>query len=530
MPHSRSSPVTGSADPASLSHGRDRRNITLAVVLFAQLMIVLDMTVVNVALPSMATGLHLSATSLSWVLNAYTLTFGGLLLLGGRAGDILGRRPAFMAGLAIFTLASLAGGLATSSGVLLAARAIQGVGGAIAAPAVLSVIVSSFPEGRERIRALSIFTAVSMGGASLGLVLGGMITQWASWRWVFFVNVPVGAAVVALAPVLLANSKRQRARFDLAGAVTSTAGMSALVYAFINVAEHGWSDRMSVAAFVAAVLLLAAFLLVETSTSQPITPLRLFRDRSRTASYVARLLLVAGMFGSFFFLTQFVQEVLGWDPLRAGFAFVPMTAALFAMSRLAPGLVSRFGPRPLLVAGLVPVVGGMAWLGQLTTGTGYFPGVLVPMLLMGIGMGLAFVPLTMASLAGVAPQDSGAAASMVNVMQQVGGSLGLAILVTIYGTASRAAASHPLLGASVAAQAEHARVHGMATSFTAAAIFDVVALLVVAVAVRIANPHQPDHRPVSEPAPSRAEIKAAEAAESFDSEVFESEILESEVV
>jgi EmrB/QacA subfamily drug resistance transporter len=527
MPASPSSSVTGNAGRISATHGRDRRNITLAVVLCAQLMIVLDMTVVNIALPSMATGLHLSATSLSWVLNAYTLTFGGLLLLGGRAGDILGRRPAFMAGLAVFTLASLAGGLATSPAVLLTARAVQGVGGAIATPAVLAVIVSSFPEGRERIRALSIFTAVAMGGASLGLVLGGVITQWASWRWVFFVNVPVGAAVVALAPSLLANSPRQRGHFDAAGAITSTAGMSALVYAFINVAEHGWSSAKSVSAFAAAALLLAAFLLIEARSSQPITPLRLFRDRSRSASYVARLLLVAGMFGSFFFLTQFVQEVLGWDPLRAGFAFVPMTAGLFATSRLAPRLVTRFGPKRLMVAGLLPVVGGMAWLGQLTTGTEYFPGVLIPMLLLGIGMGVAFVPLTMFSLAGVQPEDSGAAASMVNVMQQVGGSLGLAILVTVYGTASRAAASHPLLGASVAAQADHARVHGMASSFTAAAIFDLVALLVVAVAIRIANPRQADRLAVSVPAPARAEITASDQTEA---EILESEYLESEVV
>ncbi|MBO0822618.1 MAG: MFS transporter [Actinobacteria bacterium] len=500
MPESRTSPVTASADGPSVSHGRDRRNITLAVVLCAQLMIVLDMTVVNVALPSMATGLHLSPTRLSWVLNAYTLTFGGLLLLGGRAGDILGRRPAFAAGLAVFTLASLVGGLATSPAMLLAARAVQGVGGAIATPAVLAVIVSSFPEGRQRIRALSIFTAVSMGGASLGLVLGGLITQWASWRWVFFVNVPVGAAVVALVPFLLANSPRQRGHFDAAGAITSTAGMSALVYAFISVASHGWSNAMSEWAFAAAAFLLAAFLFIEYRTSQPITPLRLFRDRTRTASYVARLLLVAGMFGSFFFLTQFVQEVLGWDPLRAGFAFVPMTAAIFAMSRLTPRLVTRFGPKPLLVTGLLPVVGGMSWLGQLTTGTGYFPGVLVPMLLLGVGFGVAFVPLTMASLAGVPPADSGAAASMVNVMQQVGGSLGLAILVTVYGTASRAAASHPLIGASVAAQAQHARVHGMATSFSTAAIFDVAALILAAVAIRFANPRQPGRGVVSEPA------------------------------
>jgi len=504
------------AHQSDVPHGRDRRNITLAVVLCAQLMIVLDMTVVNIALPSMATGLHLSATSLSWVLNAYALTFGGLLLLGGRAGDILGRRQAFMAGLAIFTLASLAGGLATSSSLLLAARAVQGVGGAIASPAVLAAIVAGFPEGRERVRALSIFTAVTMGGSSLGLVLGGIIVQWASWRWVFFVNVPIGIAVVALAPRLLAKSQRQRGHFDGAGAITSTAGMSALVYAFIIVASNGWSDRVSIGAFALAALLLGAFLLIETRSSQPITPLWLVGDRSRAASYVARLLLVAGMFGSFFFLTQFVQEVLGFSPVKAGLAFVPMTGALFATSRLAPQLVNRFGPKSLMIIGLLPVVAGMAWLGQLSTGTSYFPGVLVPMLLLGIGMGVVFVPLTMASLTGVPPKESGVAASMVNVMQQVGGALGLAILVTVYGTASRAAERHPVLGATALAQAQHARVHGMAASFTAAAIFDAVALIVIAVAIRM-----------RQPASQHAESTEAER---LTTEALEAEIMEAEAI
>ncbi len=477
---------------------RDRRNITLAVVLCAQLMIVLDLTVVNVALPSMATGLHLSATGLSWVLNAYTLTFGGLLLLGGRAGDVFGRRNVFMAGLALFTLASLTGGLATSPAMLLAARAVQGVGGAIASPAVLATIVSSFPEGRERIRALGAFTAVAMGGASLGLVIGGMLTQWASWRWVFFVNVPVGAVVIAVTPRLLARSHRLAVKLDVAGAFTSTAGMSALVYAFINAASDGWANATTIGAFTAAVVLLGLFGVIETRAAEPITPLWLLRDRSRAASYVARLLLVGGMFGMFFFLTQFVQDVLGFTPLQAGLAFVPMTAALLAMSRLAPRLVPRFGGKPLLVGGLIPVVVGMAWLSQVTPGTTYFPGILIPMLLLGTGMGFAFVPLTMASLAGVPPQDPGAAASMVNVMQQVGGALGLAILVTIYGSARRAAASHPLPGASALEQARHVLVHGMATSFASASIFDAIALLVVIVAIRMVRPGAPAVQPATE--------------------------------
>jgi EmrB/QacA subfamily drug resistance transporter len=485
---SAASTLTRQPTRAEPAHDQRRRNITLAVVLCAQLMIILDMTVVNIALPSMATGLHMSATSLSWVLNAYALTFGGLLLLGGRFGDILGRRTAFMTGLTIFTLSSLAGGLATSSGLLLAARAIQGVGGALATPAVLATIVSTFPEGRERIRALGVFTAVTMGGASLGLVLGGMITQWASWRWVFFVNVPVGIAVIASVPRLLSRSERNSRAFDFSGAITSTGGMAALVYGFINAASAGWSSRVTIGAFGTAAVLLALFVLIEARAAEPITPLWLLRDRSRAASYIARLLLVGGMFGMFFFLTQFVQRVLHFSPLTAGLSFIPMTGALFATSRLAPRLVPRFGPKPLMVAGLVPVVAGMTWLSQLSSATTYVPGLLVPMLLLGGGMGIAFVPLTMASLAGVPPQDSGAAASMVNVMQQVGGALGLSVLVTVFGTASRAAARLPVQSASPLTQAHDILVHGMAASFTTAAVFDALALLVVAALIRMGQP------------------------------------------
>jgi EmrB/QacA subfamily drug resistance transporter len=459
-------------------------------MLGAQLMIVLDMTVVNIALPTIARDLQFSPSSLSWVLNAYALTFGGLLLLGGRAGDILGRRRVFLTGLALFTAASLAGGLATSPGLLLAARAIQGVGGAIATPAVLAIIVSGFPEGRERTRALSMFTAVAMGGSSLGLVLGGMITEWFSWRWVLFVNVPIGIVVMLITPRFVAETPRRPGRLDLAGALTSTAGMSALVYGFIKASGSGWSDRLTLGSFAAAVLLLVSFVLIETRSEQPITPLRLFTDRSRTASFVVRLLLVAGMFGMFFFLTQFVQEILGLSPLLAGTAFLPMTLALFAVSRLAPVLLSRFGAKPLMVAGLIPALAGMAWLSQLSAGSTYLSGVLGPMLLLGGGMGIAFVPLTLTSLAGVAPEDSGAASGMVNVTQQVGGALGLAILVTVFGSASRSAARHPLAHASPVAQAHHVLIHGMATSFLVAAIFDLCALLVVLFAIRARRPGQ----------------------------------------
>jgi EmrB/QacA subfamily drug resistance transporter len=480
------------ASSQASSQGTGRVGLTLAIVLCAQLMIILDATVVNIALPGISHGLHLSAAGLSWVLNAYSLTFGGLLLLGGRAGDILGRRRVFLWGIALFTLASLGGGLAATAPELLASRALQGVGAALATPATLATIIASFPEGRARTRAIALFTAVITGGASLGLVLGGVITQWASWRWVFFVNIPVGIAVLLAGPRFLPESARRPGRFDIPGAVSSTAGVAALVYAFFRAASDGWSDPVTLVTFGIAAILLTAFVLTEATTSQPVTPLRLFTDRTRAASYVARVLVVGAMFGTFFFLSQFIQDVLGFSPVKAGLAFLPMTIMLFAVSRLAPRLMTRFGPKQLMLVGLAPAIGGLAWLGQITPATTYWPGVLGPMLMMGFGMGLAFVPLTSASLAGVAPEDSGAASAMVNVAQQVGGALGLAALVTVYGNASHAAARHAHTHAAAnqaatatSSLAHQVLSHGMAASFGTAAIFDTIALFVILVAVRL---------------------------------------------
>ena len=478
-----------------------RAGLALAIMLSAQLMIILDATVVNIALPHIQASLHFSSTSLSWVMNAYTLTFGGLLLLGGRAGDILGRRRVFLAGIGLFTLSSLVGGLSTSAGMLLAARAVQGAGGALAAPAVLALIVSGFPEGRERTRALGIYMGVITGGSSLGLVLGGVITEWLSWRWVLFINVPIGIAVLAIAPLFVAETPRQAGRFDLAGAVTSTAGVASLVYGFVRAAADGWGDHLTLAAFGAAAVLLAGFLVIESRVRQPITPLRLFADASRSGSFAARLLLIAGMFGVFFFLTQFLQKVMGFSPLRAGVAFLPLTAALFGLSRTAPRLMPRLGAKPLMIIGMLPAIVSLAWLSRVSPATGYWSGVFGPMMLLGIGMGLVFVPLTTASLAGVAPADSGAASSMVNVMQQVGGALGLAVLVAVFGTASRNAQQHPLPGLTVAAQVQHVLAHGMGAAFGLAAIFNVASLLVIVALIR-----------ARKLAPRRAEAREEEPA------------------
>jgi EmrB/QacA subfamily drug resistance transporter len=425
-------------------------------------------------------------------MNGYTLTFGGLLLLGGRMGDIYGRRRTFLAGIVIFTLASLAGGLANSAGMLLAARAAQGVGGALASPAVLALVVSGFAEGRERTRALAIYSGVVTGGGSLGLVLGGLITQWMSWRWVLFINVPIGIAVVIAAPLFVAETpaaaRAGRAGIpDLGGAFTSTAGVAALVYGFIRAAGNGWGDHAGWGAFGLAAVLLSAFVVTEARVAQPILPLRLFADRSRSASYVARLLVVAGMFSMFYFGTLLLQDVLGFSPLRAGVAFLPLTLMLFGASRLAPRMLPYFGGKLLIVAGLIPMIAGMAWLSRVSPGTAYWSGVFPPMFLVGLGGGVLFVPLTAASLAGVRQQDSGAASSMVNVMQQVGGSLGLAVLVAVFGTASRAAAARP--SAAVAAAPALARrhyelAHGMSAAFAVAALFDLATLLLVIIAIR----------------------------------------------
>ena len=458
------------------------RLVVLGLVLTAQLMVVLDTTIVNIALPDIGAALDFSPTGLAWVITAYTLAFGGLLLLGARAGDILGRRRVFITGIAVFSIASLVGGFATSAGMLIAARAVQGAGAALAAPSALAVLMNMFPGTAERARAIGYYTAVSIGGSAVGLIAGGMLTQWASWRWVMFVNVPIGVAVIAVAVVALTETTRRTGHFDLAGAITSTVGMTGLVYGFISAASDGWSDPVTIAAFTIGVLLIGVFILVERRARAPITPLRLFADRDRAASYLARLLLVAGMMGMFFFLTQFLQNVLGYSALVTGLAFLPLTVMLFASSQLsARVLTGRLPAKTVMVGGLTISTLALAWLTQLHAGSGY-PALLGPLLLFGLGNGLAFVPLTGASLRGVAPADAGAASGLVNVTQQLGGALGLAVLVTVFGTANRSADILP--GVSAAEQAQHAFVVGADRGFAVAAGFLAATAILLLVAIR----------------------------------------------
>jgi EmrB/QacA subfamily drug resistance transporter len=477
---------SGSAVGARL---RQHSGLVLVVVLTCQLMVVLDGTIVNIALPQIRDSLHFSTASLSWVLNAYTLSFGGLLLLGARAGDILGRRNTFVWGLVLFTAASLLGGIAQNPAELLIARAAQGVGGALASPAALALLMSMFSDGRERTRAIGLYTAVSVGGSAVGLLAGGVLTQWVSWRWVLFVNVPIGIAVVVVGRLVLPETVRARGAFDLTGALTSTVGMAALVYGFVRAASDGWGDSETIVAFVAGVVLLTAFVLTERRAASPITPLRLFTDRNRATSYLARLFLVAGMFGMFFFLTQFLQNILGYSPIRTGLAFLPITILLFASSQASSKiLIERFGARPLMIVGITMSTLGLGWLTQISATSGY-GAILGPLALFGTGNGLAFVPLTTASLTGVEPEDSGAASGLVNVMQQVGGSLGLAILVTVFGAASRHARA---TAASTQAVAHHAYVVGVDRAFEVATGFLVIVLLLVTFAIRsVPNPGHP---------------------------------------
>ncbi|MGY0070139.1 MFS transporter [Streptomyces sp. QTS137] len=476
--------------------------IALTVIAACQLMVVLDATIVNIALPHIQNALSFSTTDLTWVVSAYTLTFGGLLLLGGRAGDILGRRRVFMAGILLFTLASLLGGFAQEPWQLLAARVLQGVGGAIASPTSLALITTTFPEGPERNRAFGVFAAVSAGGGAIGLLAGGMLTEWLDWRWVLFVNVPIGLLIAVLAPLYINESERHTGRFDIPGAVTSTAGMASLVYGFIRAAEEGWRDSVTIGSFVAAVVLLVSFTVIESRAREPITPLRMFADRNRSGTYVIMLSLAAAMFGMFFYIVLFVQNVLGYTPIEAGLAFLPVTVVIALGAGVSQRFLPVFGPKPFMLVGSALAAIGLAWQALITSESSYVGGILGPMLVFGFGMGLNFVTLTLTAVSGVAPHEAGAASGLLNATQQVGGSVGLALLTTVFGTAGRNEAEEQLPSflaeATPEQKAEFAQTHqlpepwghevlaqGISTAFIPAAAMAVLALVTAWLVIRV---------------------------------------------
>ncbi|GAA1525087.1 MFS transporter [Streptomyces albidochromogenes] len=479
-----------------------KNGLALLVIASCQLMVVLDITIVNIALPQIQSDLEFSTTSLSWVVNAYTLTFGGLLLLGGRAGDILGRRRVFVFGVLLFVLASLLGGLAQNSGQLLAARALQGVGGAIASPTSLALIATTFTEGPARNRAFGVFAAVSAGGGAIGLLAGGMLVEWLDWRWVFFVNVPIGVLIAVATPRVIKESERHPGRFDVGGALTSTLGMVCLVYGFIRAADEGWTDGLTLASFGAAVVLLVVFVLVERRSKQPITPLHMFADRNRAGTFGIMLALAAAIFSMFFFLTLFVQGVLDFSPLTAGLAFLPVSAVIAVGAGLASQLLPKYGPKPFMVVGSILAAAGLSWLTLTDIDSTYLGSILGPMLVFSLGMGMNFVALTLMAVSGVSSQETGAASGLLNVTQQVGGSLGLSILVTVYGTASRNETRDQtpdfMARATPRERLAFQRTHelpppwadevltsGVSAAFIVAAAFTVVAAIIALVAIQV---------------------------------------------
>ncbi|WP_084077837.1 MFS transporter [Demequina sp. NBRC 110057] len=408
-----------------------RKTAILVIVLASYFMILLDNSVIFTALPSMEADLGLTVGQTAWVQDAYTLVFGGLLLLGARASDILGRKPVFIGGLIVFSVASLLVGMAPTGGAAIAARALQGIGAAIVAPSSLSLITASFPAGHERNRAVALYGATAGIGASLGLVVGGLLASAFSWRAGFYVNVPIGIVMILMAPRFLPASHPVRGRFDVVGAIAATLGVGALVFATIHAAEASWGAPLTIGSLVGGLALIALLVWNEARAAQPIMPLRLFDDRVRVGGYVGRLLFMGAMIGFFFFTTQFMQDVLGFTPLQAGLGFLPMTAVNFAVALASPRIARRVGEAPALVAGVAVTMVGMLWLSRIGVDSTYVTDVALPMVLIGAGQGLVFAPLTSAGIHGASEADAGAASGLVNTFHQLGMALGLGILVVV---------------------------------------------------------------------------------------------------
>ena len=497
--------VTGRG--VAVGGGSRRLGLALLVIATAQLMVVLDATIVNVALPHIQQALGFSGSGLEWVVNAYAVTFGGLLLLGGRAGDILGRRRVFVFGLLLFSGASLLGGFATSEWWLLTARAVQGAGGAVIAPTALALITTNFPEGAERNRAFGVYAAMAGLGSAAGLLLGGILTTYVSWRWVLFVNVPIGILVAAAAPRVLAESPRRPGRVDVAGAVTGTGGIALLVYGLSKAATgpdgvSHWGDAQVLTSLAASVVLLVSFVLIERRSSRPLLPMRVLADRNRSGAYLIMLCVATGLFALFFFLTLFIQDVLAYSAVRTGIAYLPFAVGVVVASALASQLVPRIGPRPLIVAGSAMVAGGMFWFSRLTEHAGYASQLLGPQLVSSFGLGLVFVPLALVALHKVAEQDSGVASSLLNTAQQVGGAIGLAVLGTVAWTtvadSARTQVAHVAAAAAKAGRPvpkpgaplpvsiyDHALTAGFSRAFLVAAGIGVLALLIAIATIRV---------------------------------------------
>jgi EmrB/QacA subfamily drug resistance transporter len=460
-----------------MSTTENNKWIVLVLVCLAQFMVVLDATIVNVALPSIQTDLKLSEANLQWIVNAYTLVFGGFLLLGGRAGDLIGRKRLFLAGLVVFTAASLLNGLAVNEGMLIGSRALQGLGAAFISPAALSIIATTFSEGAERARALGVWAAIAIGGAAVGLILGGVLTQLFSWPWIFFVNVPVGALAFVLSLRLIPESRDEHAHrsFDVGGAVSVTGGLMALVYAIVKAETDGWGSAITIGSFALSAILLSAFVLIELRSKAPLVRLSIFRVRSLLTANVVMLLVASGMFAMFFFNTLYIQRVLGYGPLKAGLAFLPFTAGVMIAAGLASQWAPRIGVRPIAAAGMVVTAFGMLLLARLPVDGSYLTDVLPSLIVTSLGMGAVFMPLTLVATTGLEDEDQGLASGLFNTSQQIGGALGLAILSTI--------AASKTTGAGGATDPQ-ALVTGFHWAFGGAAVFVLAGLVTMVVLLR----------------------------------------------
>ncbi len=410
-----------------------RRWIALGLLCMAQFVVVLDAAIVNVALPSIGEDLAFSQENLSWVVNAYVLTFGGFLLLGGRLADLLGRRRVFMFGLVLFALASLAGGFATSEGWLIGARAVQGLGAAILSPAALSIVTTTFRDGAERNKALGAWGAVAGSGGAAGVLLGGVLTEYLGWEWVLWVNVPIGIVAALIAPSLVAESRSESLTraFDFGGAFTVTAGLSVLVYALVDATDVGWGSTQTIVLLAVAVALIAAFVAIERRSDAPLVPFGIFRLRTLTGANVVGVLTGASLFSMFFFISLYMQQVLGYSAIKAGLSYLPLALTIILAAAVASQLVTRVGFKPVLATGMVLIAAGLVWFGQVSVGGGFASDILGPSLLAAAGLGLAFVPQTIAAVSGVGEREAGLASGLINTSQQVGGALGLAVLATI---------------------------------------------------------------------------------------------------
>jgi EmrB/QacA subfamily drug resistance transporter len=450
--------------------------VTVVVVCLAQFMVILDATITNVALPSIQSDLHFGAADLQWVVNVYMLIFGGFLLLGGRAGDLFGRRKLFLAGVSLFTFASLLDGLATSPGFLVGARALQGLGAALVAPAALSIITTTVPEGPDRAKALGAFAAISGGGGAVGLLLGGLLTDALSWEWVFFVNVPVGLITLALALRFVPESRAEdrRGGFDLIGATLVTSGLVLLTYAIVKAQDFGWGSPRTLGLGAGALALLVAFGFVQNHREAPLVKLSIFRTRTLTTANAVTLLLLSGMNAFFFFGSLYFQQIKGYNALESGAAFVPMTVGIIAGSVISQRLIARFGVKAVLLGGMILGAGGLAWMTGLTPDSGYATGFLPGILLLALGIGNAFVPLTLVATGGVAPDDQGLASGLFNTSQQIGGALGLAVLSTFAISATN----------SFGGARADALVHGYTVAFAIGAGLLAVGAVVVGVTLR----------------------------------------------